>query len=84
MRFGPRFAYRLGIALWGSALAFSVLCAWLDVLVPHSTLVPQLLMTPVLLAGYAILTRRPTITRLAVLSVLFGIPTIGFALAYIG
>jgi lycopene elongase/hydratase (dihydrobisanhydrobacterioruberin-forming) len=46
--------------------------------------VPQLLMTPVLLAGYAILTRRPTITRMAVLSVLFGIPTVGFALAYIG
>jgi lycopene elongase/hydratase (dihydrobisanhydrobacterioruberin-forming) len=84
VRFGPRFAHRLGVALWGAALAFSVVCAWLDVLVPRSTLVPQLLMTPVLLAGYAILTRRPTITRMAVLSVLFGIPTVGFALAYIG
>ena len=84
VRFGPRFAHRLGVALWGSALAFSVLCAWLDVLVPRSTLVPQLLMTPVLLATYAVLTRRPTITKMAVVSVLFGIPTIGFALAYIG
>jgi 4-hydroxybenzoate polyprenyltransferase len=84
VRFGPRFAHRLGIALWGSALAFSLCCAWLDVLVPRSTLTPQLLMAPVLLAAYALLTRRPTITKLALLSVLFGVPTAGFALAYIG
>jgi 4-hydroxybenzoate polyprenyltransferase len=84
VRFGPRFAHRLGTALWASALAFSLCCAWLGVLVPRSTLTAQLLMAPVLLGAYAVLTRRPTITRLAVLSVLFGVPTIGFALAYIG
>ncbi|MFG2040475.1 UbiA prenyltransferase family protein [Dactylosporangium sp. NPDC048998] len=84
VRFGPRLAHRLGIALWGAGLAVSVLCAALDTLVPRSTLVPQLVMVPVLLAGYAILTRRPTITKMAAVSVLFGIPTIGFALAYIG
>jgi 4-hydroxybenzoate polyprenyltransferase len=84
VRFGARFAHRLGIALWASALAFSLVCAWLDVLVPRSTLTAQLVMAPVLLAAYAILTRRPTITRLALLSMLFGVPTIGFALAYIG
>ena len=59
-------------------------CAWLDVLVPRSTLTPQLVMAPVLLAAYAALTRRPTITKLALFSVLFGVPTIGFALAYVG
>jgi 4-hydroxybenzoate polyprenyltransferase len=84
VRFGRRFAYRAGIGLWASALVFSLVCAWLDVLVPRSTLVPQLLMAPVLVGAYAILTRRPTIARLALLSVLFGVPTIGFALAYIG
>jgi 4-hydroxybenzoate polyprenyltransferase len=84
VRFGPRFAHRLGTALWASALAVSLLCAWLDVLVPRSTLTPQLLMAPVLVTAYAILTRRPTITKLALLSVLFGVPTVGFALAYIG
>ena len=84
VRFGPRFAYLLGIALWGSALAISLGCAWLDVLVPRSTLTAQLLMAPVLLAAYAILTRRPTIAKLALVSVLFGVPTIGFALAYVG
>jgi hypothetical protein len=41
-------------------------------------------MAPVLLLAYAILTRRPTITKLALVSVLFGVPTIGFALAYVG
>ncbi|GAA2366004.1 UbiA prenyltransferase family protein [Dactylosporangium salmoneum] len=84
VRFGPRFAHRLGVALWGAALAFSVLCAWRGVLVPRSTLVPQLVMVPVLLAGYAVLTVRPTIAKMAVVSLLFGVPTIGFAYAYVG
>ena len=83
VRFGAPLAHRLGTALWGAALLFSIGCAHLDVLVPRSTLVPQLLMAPVLLVAYALLTRRPTIPRLAVLSLLFGIPTIGFALAYV-
>ena len=83
VRFGAPLAHRLGTALWGAALVFSIGCAHLDVLVPRSTLVPQLLMAPVLLVAYALLTRRPTIPRLAVLSLLFGVPTIGFALAYV-
>ncbi|MEV6927814.1 UbiA prenyltransferase family protein [Dactylosporangium sp. NPDC051485] len=84
VRFGPRFAHRLGVALWAAALAFSMLCAWRGVLVPRATLGPQLVMAPVLLAGYAVLTLRPTIAKMAVVSLLFGIPTIGFALAYVG
>ena len=84
VRFGPRLAHRLGIALWAAALAFSLVCASLDVLVPRSTRTAQLLMAPVLLVAYATLTRRPTITRLALVSLLFGVPTAGFALAYIG
>jgi lycopene elongase/hydratase (dihydrobisanhydrobacterioruberin-forming) len=84
VRFGSRFAHRLGTGLWTSALALSLLCAWLDVLVPRSTLTPQLLMVPILVTAYAVLTRRPTITKLALVSLLFGIPTVGFALAYIG
>ncbi|MGX6608560.1 UbiA prenyltransferase family protein [Micromonosporaceae bacterium Da 78-11] len=84
VRFGARTAYRIGILLWGSALAVSLICAWFDVLVPRSTLPAQLVMAPVLLAGYVVLTRRPSITKLALLSVLFAVPTAGFALAYIG
>ena len=84
VRFGARFAYRIGVVLWGSALLFSLVCAALDVVVPRSTLGAQLVLAPVLLGAYAILTRRPTITRLALISVLFGVPTAGFALAYVG
>jgi 4-hydroxybenzoate polyprenyltransferase len=84
VRFGARFAYGLGLALWGAALAVSVLCAALDVLVPRSTLVPQLVMAPVLLAAYAALTRRPTITRMAAVSMVFAVPTVGFVRAYLG
>ncbi|MFI6074267.1 UbiA prenyltransferase family protein [Actinoplanes sp. NPDC051343] len=84
VRLGARFAYGLGLALWGAALAVSVLCAALDVLVPRSTLVEQLVMAPVLLAAYAALTRRPTITRMAAVSMVFAIPTVGFVRAYLG
>jgi 4-hydroxybenzoate polyprenyltransferase len=84
VRFGRRFAYGAGIALWGSALGFSLGCAWADVLVPRSTLTAQLVMAPVLLGAYAILTWRPTIAKLALLSLFFAVPTGGFAIAYIG
>jgi 4-hydroxybenzoate polyprenyltransferase len=84
VRFGAGFAYRLGLVLWGAALTFSLICAAVDVMVPRSTLIPQLVMAPILLAAYAALTRRPTITKVAAVSVLFGIPTVGFVLAYLG
>jgi 4-hydroxybenzoate polyprenyltransferase len=84
VRFGARLAYRIGVGLWGSALAVALLCAASDVVVPRSTLVPQLFAAPVLLAGYAVLTRRPSIPRMAAISVLFAIPTVGFAYAYVG
>jgi 4-hydroxybenzoate polyprenyltransferase len=84
VRFGAGVAYGLGLALWGAALMISVFCAALDLLVPRSTLGAQLVMAPVLFAGYAVLTRRPTIAKMALVSVLFGIPTVGFAMAYIG
>ncbi|GGR12829.1 hypothetical protein GCM10010168_33240 [Actinoplanes ianthinogenes] len=84
VRFGARTAYRLGLVLWGTALAVCLLSAALDALVPRSTLIPQLVTVPILAGGYAALTRNPTIPRLAVVSLLFGIPTAGFALAYVG
>ncbi|OLB65979.1 MAG: hypothetical protein AUI10_04460 [Actinobacteria bacterium 13_2_20CM_2_72_6] len=51
VRFGANFAYRLGLALWAAALVYSLLCAALDLRVPRSTLVAQLVMAPVLLAA---------------------------------
>ncbi|MEU4621939.1 UbiA prenyltransferase family protein [Actinoplanes sp. NPDC023801] len=84
VRFGAPLAYRIGVGLWASALAVALLCAASDVVVPRSTLVPQLIAAPVLLAGYAMLTRHPSIPRMAAVSVLFAIPTAGFAYAYVG
>ncbi|WP_204037582.1 UbiA prenyltransferase family protein, partial [Actinoplanes utahensis] len=84
VKYGARTAYRIGLCLWGLALAVSLFCASRDSLVPRETLIPQLVMAPVLFAAYAALTRRPSIARLAVVSLLFGIPTAGFAMAYVG
>ncbi|WP_426503617.1 UbiA prenyltransferase family protein [Dactylosporangium sp. McL0621] len=84
VRFGRRPVFAVGLLLWVAALAFSLVLAAFDVLVPRTTLVPQLLMAPVLAAAYGLLTWRPSIFRLALLSVLFGVPTLGFALAYTG
>jgi 4-hydroxybenzoate polyprenyltransferase len=84
VRFGAAVAYRAGLILWAAALTLSLCCAALDVLVPRSTLVPQLVMAPILLAAHAALTRHPTIIKLAAVSVLFGIPTVGFVIAYVG
>jgi hypothetical protein len=41
-------------------------------------------MAPVLRSAYAVLTWRPAIAELALLSMFFAVPTAGFALAYIG
>ncbi|GAA3453198.1 UbiA prenyltransferase family protein [Dactylosporangium matsuzakiense] len=84
VRYGRAHAFWTGTVLWTAALLISLVCAALDVLVPRSTLVAQLWMAPVLVAAYAALTWRPSIVRLALLSVLFGVPTVGFALAYVG
>jgi 4-hydroxybenzoate polyprenyltransferase len=83
VRFGARFAYWAGVGCWAAALAGALLCSYADFLVPRTTFSYQLVMAPVLLAGYALLTRRPSILRLAWLSVLFLVPTIGFAAAYL-
>jgi lycopene elongase/hydratase (dihydrobisanhydrobacterioruberin-forming) len=83
VRFGADLAYRLGLALWGAALAVCLACAVFDVLVPRSTLLPQLMTAPLLLAAYAVLTRRPTIGKMAAVSIVFAIPTVGFILAVV-
>jgi len=84
VRFGARAAYVTGLTLWTAALVLCVACAAADVVVPRSTLTGQLVTIPVLLTAYALLTRRPTIPRLAVLSLFFAIPTVGYALAIVG
>ncbi|MDR7325268.1 MULTISPECIES: UbiA family prenyltransferase [Catenuloplanes] len=81
VRFGAGGAYRLGLSLWALALGLSLACASADVLIPAATLPYQLLLAPVLLGAYAWLTRSPSIPRLAVLALLFALPSAGFALS---
>jgi 4-hydroxybenzoate polyprenyltransferase len=83
VRFGPRFTYRLGIVLWTLALASALVCAWLDLFVPRSTVPYQVLMAPLLAVAYATLTRRPSTVRLALLSALFLVPVVGFLGGYL-
>jgi 4-hydroxybenzoate polyprenyltransferase len=83
VRFGPRFTYRLGMALWTVALASAVVCAWLDLFVPRSTVPYQVLMAQFLAVAYARLTRRPSTVRLACLAMLFLVPVMGFLAGYL-
>jgi 4-hydroxybenzoate polyprenyltransferase len=83
VRFGARFTYRLGTALWTVALGGALVCAWLDLFVPRSTLPYQVLMAPLLAVAYASLTRRPSTVRLACLAALFLVPVVGFLAGYL-
>ncbi|HYN96701.1 MAG TPA: UbiA prenyltransferase family protein [Pilimelia sp.] len=83
VRYGQRLTYRLGVAVWAGTLALSLVLAGLDVFVPPSTWPTQLALAPVLLVAYAVLTRRPTVFRLACLAAVFMLPTVGFATAYV-
>jgi 4-hydroxybenzoate polyprenyltransferase len=83
VRHGRRFTYRLGVLLWAAGLAVSLASALTGGPVPHSTVSGQLLLAPVVLVAHAVLTRRPSIPRLALLSVVFGAPTVGFCFAVV-
>lgn len=83
VRYGARMTHVIGVAVWAAALVVAIVCARLDVVVPRTTLAFQLALAPILLGAYALLTRRPSIARLAGLSFVFLIPTVGFALAII-
>lgn len=83
VRFGARFTYRLGVVSWAAALTGALVCAWLDLFVPRSTWPYQIAAAPMLIAAYATLTCRPSTFRLACLSALFAIPTVGFIIGHV-
>ncbi|GAA4734059.1 UbiA family prenyltransferase [Phytohabitans rumicis] len=78
VRWRPRLCYRLGVTLWTAAIALWLACCHLELLVPGQASPTQDLMAPVLLAGYAVLARRPSIPRMAVVSLLFALPAADF------
>jgi lycopene elongase/hydratase (dihydrobisanhydrobacterioruberin-forming) len=73
VRFGPRVAYRAGVGAWAASTALWLIgCA--DGLVPASQLPWHVLCCAVMLVLYAVLMRRPSIIRLAVVFTVFAVP----------
>lgn len=78
-----RVCYRLGLALWTSAVGIWLICCQFDVLVARETWWLQAVMAPVLVAVYAVLTVTPSIPRMAVISATFAVPAGDFLAAYV-
>jgi 4-hydroxybenzoate polyprenyltransferase len=83
VRWRPQVCYRLGRALWTCAIVIWLLCCHLDVLVAGETWWLQVVMAPVLLAVYAVLTRTPSIPRMAAVSATFAVPAADFLAAFV-
>ncbi|MFI7214625.1 UbiA family prenyltransferase [Micromonospora maritima] len=83
VRWGTRWCRRAGLALWAAATGVWLTCCHLDVLVRRESWALQDLWAPVLVAGYAVAVRRPTIARLAVVCLLFAVPAADFLTAWI-
>jgi lycopene elongase/hydratase (dihydrobisanhydrobacterioruberin-forming) len=77
----PRTCYRLGLVLWAGAIAVWLLCCHLDILAAGETWSLQVAMAPVLLVVYAVLTRTPSIARMAAISAVFAVPAADFLAA---
>jgi lycopene elongase/hydratase (dihydrobisanhydrobacterioruberin-forming) len=77
----PRACYRLGLALWAGAIAGWLLCCHFDILAAGETWWLQVAMAPVLLVAYAVLTRTPSIARMAAISAIFAVPAADFLAA---
>lgn len=81
VRWNPSLCYGLGVTLWTAAIALWLACCHLGVLVSRDSWTLQDLMAPVLLAVYAVMAHRPSIPRMAVVSLVFAIPATDFLLA---
>jgi lycopene elongase/hydratase (dihydrobisanhydrobacterioruberin-forming) len=81
VRWSPRTCYRLGLALWIAANAVWLVCCHLDVLVRRDSWTLQTVAAPFLVAIYAVAARRPSIPRMAAVSLAFGVPAADFLLA---
>jgi chlorophyll synthase len=83
VRLGPRRTYRLGLAAWTAAAGLSVVLAATGTVIPRRMLPFEVVTVPGLILGYHLLLRRQrSVPRIAVVSVLFLIPSTIFALTY--
>jgi chlorophyll synthase len=77
VRWPPAACYRAGVTLWTTATVVWVASYPFDARF-------QIAMAPVLVAVYAVLARRPSIARMAVVLAAFAVPAADFLLAYAG
>jgi chlorophyll synthase len=84
VRWRPGACYRLGLVLWTSATAVWLACCHLDVLVRRESWTVQTVAAPLLVIGYAVATRTPSIPKLAFVAVAFGVPAADFLTAMAG
>ena len=84
VRWRPEVCYWVGLALWASATAAWLATCYLDVLVTRDDWTLQTAWSPVLVAVYAAATRRPSIPRMALVTLAFAVPAADFMLAVAG
>ncbi|GIF62021.1 hypothetical protein Ais01nite_00560 [Asanoa ishikariensis] len=82
VRWSASTCYRAGLTSWAAANALWLTCCHLDVFVERDSWLVQTIAAPLLVAVYAVLTRRPSIPRLAVVATAFAVPATDFLLAY--
>jgi chlorophyll synthase len=83
VRLGPRRTYRIGFAAWTAAAGLSVVLAATGTVIPRRMLPFEAVTVPGLVLAYHLLLRRHrSVPRIAVVSVLFLIPSAIFALTY--
>jgi lycopene elongase/hydratase (dihydrobisanhydrobacterioruberin-forming) len=81
VRWTPYACRRLGLALWIAAVAVWLACCHGEVLVARESWPVQDAMAPVLVVVYAAMTRRPSIPRMAVVALTFGVTALDFMVA---
>lgn len=85
VRYGRRAAYRVGLAAWVAAGAWSVVLTTTGAVIPPQVLAFQVVLVPGLVAGYHVLLRhRQSIARIAAVGALFLAPAGVFMLSYAG
>jgi chlorophyll synthase len=83
VRWGPKACHRIGLGLWIAAVAVWLVCCHSGWLVVRDGWLLQDLTAPALVAVYVMMTRRPSIARMAVVSITFAVPALDFLAAYV-
>lgn len=83
VRFGPRTTYRVALVMWGAGTVVWLI-ACVQGLVPPEHVPFHAVCCAAQMALYAVLMRRPSIPRLAILFTAFGAPALAFLSAVVG